>query len=176
MFSRLMPSSAAPGLCMRIISLLSPLLIAQGELHAQSPQSMPILERGQSADWRLRWPGVPWRSYFIQTSTDLIHWSYLDTVAIGDGSEQFFEFNANGGQNRLFLRLRYSPTHFGIDPAFDDIDGDGLPDLFEVRHGFDPFLIDTDGNGTSDGNEDTDGDGWTNAQEIDGTSHLDNAS
>ena len=59
-------------------------------------------------------------------------------------------------------------TAFGADSKKFDTDGDGLSDDFEISHGF-PFLrpdrADTDGNGKSDADEDTDGDGLTNIQE-----------
>ncbi|HUG35546.1 MAG TPA: hypothetical protein VML54_01270, partial [Candidatus Limnocylindrales bacterium] len=45
----------------------------------------------------------------------------------------------------------------GTAPA--DRDGDGMPDAWEVRHGFDP-------DDPSDGSEDADGDGYTNVEEF----------
>ncbi len=52
------------------------------------------------------------------------------------------------------------------DPENPDTDGDGVYDGAEVlRTGTDPLLVDTDGDGVPDGNEDTDGDGLTNARE-----------
>jgi len=51
--------------------------------------------------------------------------------------------------------------------ADPDDDNDGLPDEVEENIlGTDPLQIDTDGNGTPDGNEDPDGDGFTNIQEL----------
>ena len=46
-----------------------------------------------------------------------------------------------------------------------DSDGDGLLDRREVPAGLDPHRTDSNGNGTPDGEEDTDGDGLTNLEE-----------
>lgn len=55
----------------------------------------------------------------------------------------------------------------GTDPLSNDTDGDGLPDGIEVLLlETDPLSTDTDGDGTPDGAEDFDGDGLTNAEEI----------
>jgi hypothetical protein len=47
-----------------------------------------------------------------------------------------------------------------------DTDMDGLPDDVELVLGLDPMSVDTDGNGTLDGDEDADGDGLTNREEV----------
>lgn len=47
----------------------------------------------------------------------------------------------------------------GSGSAYKDRDGDGMPDKYEKLHGFDPnYLL--------DGNEDADGDGYTNVEEF----------
>jgi hypothetical protein len=52
------------------------------------------------------------------------------------------------------------------DPNNPDSDNDGLIDGLEVNIlGTNPLLADTDGNGTPDGDEDNDGDGFTNGEE-----------
>lgn len=70
---------------------------------------------------------------------------------------------------------------YGTNPYFYDTDGDGLPDAWEILHGFDPLnpndaLQDWDGDGltnfqefmydTDPNNWDTDGDGVSDGQEI----------
>jgi hypothetical protein len=53
------------------------------------------------------------------------------------------------------------------DPTDADSDNDDLYDGLEVYSLFtDPLLADSDGNGTPDGDEDYDGDGFTNVEEI----------
>ena len=54
----------------------------------------------------------------------------------------------------------------GTDPFNPDTDGDGLPDGYEVfTLGTDPLKVDTDDNGISDADEDFDNDGLTNYEE-----------
>ena len=56
---------------------------------------------------------------------------------------------------------------YGADPAVEDTDGDGLSDYWELNWlNLDPTKIDSDNNGISDGDEDTDNDGISNLQEI----------
>lgn len=57
--------------------------------------------------------------------------------------------------------------YYGTDKNNPDTDGDGLSDYVEVAViGLDPLNKDTDGNGIDDGDEDSDGDGITNIEEI----------
>ncbi|MCP3747558.1 S-layer homology domain-containing protein [Paenibacillus sp. A3M_27_13] len=61
----------------------------------------------------------------------------------------------------------YKEEMIGTDKHNPDTDGDGLTDGQEVNLiGTNPLKIDTDGNGVNDGDEDSDGDGLTNAKEI----------
>lgn len=56
---------------------------------------------------------------------------------------------------------------FGTDSTKDDTDGDGLSDYIEIyKSDTDPILKDTDENGVEDGDEDLDGDGLTNLEEV----------
>jgi hypothetical protein len=52
------------------------------------------------------------------------------------------------------------------DPRDADSDNDGLNDGLEVFLDTDPTMADTNEDGTPDGDEDTDGDGFTNAEEV----------
>ena len=86
------------------------------------------------------------------------HKSDTDDDMLDDGIEVTYwgaDWNANPDGD-LLVNL--------LDP---DSDNDGLNDGFEVNIlGTDPALIDTDTNGIPDGDEDYDGDGFTNAEEV----------
>jgi hypothetical protein len=75
----------------------------------------------------------------------------------GDGlSDGFEDANYNG-------QVDNNET----DPRNFDSDGDGLNDGLEVNIlGTNPTLADSDSNGILDGDEDSDGDGFTNVEEI----------
>ncbi|HVR37314.1 MAG TPA: hypothetical protein VMS21_15875 [Methylomirabilota bacterium] len=55
--------------------------------------------------------------------------------------------------NQSYFRLHEVPLTESLDA-----DQDGLSDAFELRFGLDPFLVDSDGNGINDVDEDLDGD------------------
>ncbi|MEM0898237.1 MAG: endonuclease/exonuclease/phosphatase family protein [Verrucomicrobiota bacterium] len=55
----------------------------------------------------------------------------------------------------------------GIPDSIDpDDDNDTLPDIDEIALGTNPFLVDSDNNGTDDPDEDSDSDGYTDGEEI----------
>lgn len=58
-----------------------------------------------------------------------------------------------------------SGLHDRVYTNDEDADGDGLPDLYEVQRGLDPFKSDSRDSGTSDGARDDDGDGLSNLYE-----------
>ena len=63
--------------------------------------------------------------------------------------------------------LNMFEDYYGSDKNVADTDGDGLFDYIEVAFlALDPTKADTDGNGINDGEEDTDGDGIKNIDEI----------
>lgn len=110
----------------------------------------------------LQWTGAPGHAFFIQYSTDLIDWSFFPEIEHGEG---IFDYGFTTSSDRFFLRLKYTgiPTD---DPSNKDFDGDGLGSLYEVTHNLDPFKLDTDGNGTPDGNADRDDDGTYDGGEV----------
>lgn len=116
------------------------------------PQQPPILEKLDENHFRLTWSGESrGRVFFIQTSTDLVNWAYFPVVDYATGSEISRDLPCNGSQ--LFIRLKYTSDAY---PAGDDgdIDGDGLINLEEVSiFHTDPFLRDTDGDGFTDAEE-----------------------
>ncbi len=72
----------------------------------------------------------------------------------------------------------FMEDYFGCDNTKEDTDGDGLPDYIEVYSlVLDPTLADTDRNGVNDGEEDIDGEGLTNINEVkNGTSIVESDS
>ncbi|NKB25837.1 MAG: hypothetical protein GKR87_15985 [Kiritimatiellae bacterium] len=65
--------------------------------------------------------------------------------------------------NTLISNIVWS---FHMYAVANDSDGDGVPDATELLLGLDPHQIDSDGDGISDGEEDTDSDGLLNIEEV----------
>ena len=136
------------------------------------------------------WPG---RTYFFQTSVDLVDWLYVPDNIVWIApiveteelkNEHFndeFMFSLPG-RDRFYVRLAiwYLPT---TDALGADFDGDKVANAVELRVGTDPLLPadDLDGDGiasdweirfglnsedASDGSLDRDGDGFSNLAEF----------
>lgn len=112
-----------------------------------------------SADfWNLDWQGVDGRTYFIQTSVDLLHWEYEPTMTFGTG---LWHTELGADSSKYFVRLHYTDNSSAttLQEAKDaDFDHDGIPNLYEIQTvGSDPFDKNSAG-----GDTDSDGlpDGW----------------
>lgn len=110
------------------------------------------------------WQGVAGRTYFMEFSIDLVDWHFAPFIDFGDGLQsRGIETNAV----RFFLRLNYG-DYPGIDSLDDamnaDQDADGLSNIFEVTHGYDPFEEESTIDGL-DADVDPDQDGLGNAAE-----------
>lgn len=102
-----------------------------------------------NAIWRFKWWGKSGRTYFIQHSEDLRLWNWVPVVEPGDDSIKEWGFTTTG--TKFFARLQYS-TAGTTNAEGDDFDFDGVPNLYEVQHGNNPFAIeDSDGDGLPDG-------------------------
>jgi hypothetical protein len=100
--------------------------------------------------YRFKWWGRAGSTYFIQHSDNLMEpWQWLPVVESGDDSIKEWGFTTTG--NKFFARLKYW-TGATTDPEGDDFDQDGVPNLYEVQHGTNPFAIeDSDNDGLPDG-------------------------
>ena len=109
-------------------------------------------------------------TYFYQSSTDLLDWGYLPDYVIGDGQKHSTAIDIESSQKGFF---RYQSTATNLDDPHDT-DGDGLTNEFELT-GFttpyNPLSADTDNNGIRDGDENPDGDEYTNREEQDNGSN-----
>ena len=149
-----------------IQTLFAGLLLAM-PLAAQSLPTQPpprLSANPSDTSHALDWDGFTGRSYFVQRSFDLKNWSYFPTLTQGSPDGHHFAFGSDAA--KMFVRLCHVDA---ITTWTDDFDTDGLRNGFELDHSFnlgiDPLRIDSNGNGTPDGDEDPDGDGLTNAEE-----------
>lgn len=101
----------------------------------------------------LSWWGKAGRSYFVQTSTDLMEWTYLPMVESGSDDVSGIQFT--NAEPRQFWRLRYTDAATGGNAETADFDGDKVSNLLEAQNNTDPFS-----------NEDSDGDGIPNDWEV----------
>lgn len=130
------------------------------------PAPQPQLEftQGGLGTFNADWQGVAGRAYFMQFSLDLVDWHFAPFMHFGE-EEQHRGIESNA--EKFFLRLNYIDVE-GINSLDDamnaDFDGDGLSNIFEVTHGYDPFDIQSTMDG-ADASHDPDGDGLGNAAE-----------
>ncbi len=76
------------------------------------------------------------------------------------------EFDSNGDGLPDWWCVKYGFDPDGDSVADEDPDGDGLTNLEEYLSGTNPLMNDTDNDGVRDADEDTDGDGLSNADEL----------
>lgn len=124
-----------------------------GFLCAQTPTDQNEGSRlevdGVNQIYRFKWWGKSGRTYFIQHSDDLRTWNWVPVVEPGNDSIKEWGFTTTG--DKFFARLQYW-VGATSDPAGDDFDQDGVPNLYEVQHGQNPFAIeDSDADGLPDG-------------------------
>lgn len=101
--------------------------------------------------YSFRWWGRAGKTYFIQQTDDLlVPWQYLPLVGTGGDGILSLGFNAPNS-DKLFLRVEI----LSYDPYIIDSDGDGMPDAYEVLNYLDHkvangALADFDGDGVPD--------------------------
>ena len=131
---------------------------------------------------------APLISQFIASATNITEGNQVNFYSYSTGYIQDYSWNFGDG----FTNIGKSPSHiYNSEGTFNvslyisnnsdssihkkeryitvmpsDVDHDGIPDKIEDASCTDPFDPDTDGNGVWDGDEDCDGDGFTNKQEV----------
>ena len=115
-------------------------------------QPLPTFTEVAPDAWQLDWNGVAGRTYFIQTSTDLVTWHFQPAMAFGDG---VWSTQLGSTSPKYFVRLLYADD-FGVTTLQEardaDFDNDGIPNYYEVETlGSNPFDKDSAG-GDSDNN------------------------
>jgi hypothetical protein len=105
------------------------------------------------------WAGVAKRTYFYQSSPNLLTWTFAPWMAFGDGGHHY-EL-ATPGTEKLFVRLQYvdDTAVTTLQQARDaDFDNDGIPNAYELETLFTNPLDKNSAGGDSD----LDGlpDGW----------------
>ena len=140
----------------------------------------------------LTWDSVLDRTYFLQMSDSLDDWEYVDQIWYGDGTVMGTNTSTVTPGVNLFYRLVHTDYEVaGGNPGAEDFDNDALTNWDEISgpHGVDPFSgdsdrdwltdadeilwnltnpinPDSDDDGTGDGNENFDNDGWPNWYEL----------
>jgi hypothetical protein len=152
-------------LALLLVALSPPLVHADPE--PMAPQTQPSFTEVAIGAWKLDWNGVAGRTYFIQTSTDLVTWHFQPVMAFG---EDLWSTTLGSSSPKYFVRLFYcdDPSVQSLEQAMNaDFDNDGVSNIDEITIlGTNPFLFSTNGSGISDGLQDWDNDGISNADEV----------
>ena len=113
-------------------------------------------------------------TFTASESTNGSNWTVIGSDTVVMGSQVYYGLaltsHADGTLTTSNLRNVSLPADTdddGITNLSDpDDDNDTIPDSVEIALGLNPLLADSDSNGTSDADEDSDHDGYTNAQEV----------
>lgn len=149
----------ATGRFIALLTSISTVATVCADPEPLAPQPQPTLTEVTPGAWRLDWNGVTERTYFIQTSMDLVTWYYQPVMAYGDG---LWTIPGLGSSSpKYFVRLVYADEAWigDLQEAKDaDFDNDGIPNYYEVH---DLFTNPLDKN-SAGGDSDNDGlpDGW----------------
>ncbi len=128
------------------------LLMCVGSLAAQTSTDLNegsrVSKNATTGQFTFSWWGKAGRTYFVQQSSDLINWSYMDAIDSGTGA--VLQRGFSSAAPRLFLRLPYTDIATN-DAANADFDGDGINNLWELQHGTDPLSATSKGSMVPDG-------------------------
>ena len=132
--------------------------MASGALTAEPLPEQITFVRSATGIASSDWPGVAKRTYFYQSSPDLVTWSFAPFMTFGIGPHHY---EMTSSPEKLFFRLYYVDDTLmtTLQQARDaDFDNDGIPNSYEIETIFTNPL---DKNSMG-GDSDNDGlpDGW----------------
>jgi len=124
-------------------------------VRAQTPadlnEGLRLVKDVPTGVYTMSWWGKTGRTYFIQTSSDLVNWTYLPLVESGAAAVTGIQFTHSA--EHQFWRLRYTDAPTGGNAQTADFDEDGLSNQEELDQGLNPFSADSDGDGVGDADE-----------------------
>jgi hypothetical protein len=148
---------------MKLIFILCFLVCLSSSVLSQ--QQSTVLSSVSPGTLNLQWLGVPYRTYFVQHSSDLQAWVFFPNLILqGEGISMSTLVSSTADQ--YFFRLKYTDEPSAA-PSMADFDGDGVSTWHELQIlGTDPLVTNTDGLGANDGGGDSDNDGLPDALEL----------
>lgn len=134
-----------------VLSLLSA-IPSHAQTAADVNEGSRLTPDAAAGAFTFSWWGRSGRTYFIQTSENLVTWTYVPVIESGAGTVIAWNFTSTGG--RYFLRLRHTDAPTGGNPDTADFDGDSLTNWQEIfQFHTDPHSSDSDGDSYSDSAE-----------------------
>ncbi len=125
---------------------------------AQEPNPQPTLEQNSPTQFVFDWTGEAGWTYFIQTSTNMLDWTYLPDLEYGVSHPTYplSPMTQSGSLSpKFFVQVKMSHYPVGSKEEAEqaDFDGDGLSNISEITHSpqTSPLNWDTDGDGFNDG-------------------------
>ena len=135
-------------LCLSALLLLSANLSFAQPTEPWENEGQSLSEDPVTGDMTYQWWGKSGRTYFIQSSEDLMDWTYIPIIepGIDDWVEWGFSFTADS----IFLRLKFSDIST-TNPDTADFDGDNIGNWDELLQESDPFAsLDVNNNNIPD--------------------------
>jgi len=148
---------------LKAVRFLLPLAILAGPGAADpAPQPQMNFTPVAAGTWAADWAGVAGKTYFFQWSTDMVNWYCAPFIDFGEGDHSY---GCASTSPKFFTRLHHTDIYSSLEEArTNDLDGDGLSNIFEVTYGYNPFQVETTEEG-ADNLLDPDGDGLGNNTE-----------
>jgi hypothetical protein len=130
-----------------LLVLLSVIAMIRQPLCAQELQ---VTHLPASSEFNVQCLTEPGRTYFFETSTDLVEWKFTTAIRFGNGMLVGYCFPQLG--ERYYIRVQHAiPVLPGLDPETEDTDGDGIDNITEILQTLgSPASLDTDLDGLTD--------------------------